>query len=158
MPWLAPRPPVPGFDGGTFLGRPGYDNLPGLGMWGGGMSGDRILDHITFPAQPFGGDPMGPGPPIRISGPTNLRFKPEGSGWRPPGLPPEVKWPPINQQTPPPLNQKLDVFPFSHSSEKQSPKDQSSEWPTWVAWETAFGLFALCVVIGIIYGRYGPIA
>jgi hypothetical protein len=63
----------------------------------------------------------------------------------------------MNQQTPPPLNQKLDVFPFSHSSEKQSSKDQSSEWPAWVLWETAFGLFALCFVIGIIYGRYGPV-
>ena len=53
---------------------------------------------------------------------------------------------------------KFDPGPFSRNfGEYQSSKPHKWVWPEWVCWQSALGLFALSLVIGLLYGRFGPV-
>jgi hypothetical protein len=132
--------------GQGYQGGPGSRGLDGLN---GNRPGPGIM----------GGDPMGSGPPFGGRELWRGRITPDQRGWKPPGIPDDIQVPQINQEAlrqemARSLNQRFDGFPFSGSrSEKRS-----SQWPAWVRWEGALGLFAASFVIGLLIGRFGKSA
>jgi len=125
-----------------YQGGPGSQGLDGLN---GNRPGPGIM----------GGDPLGPGLPFGRPGLPNLRDTPGNRDWwKPHGMPDEIKLPQINPESLRSLNPKFEGFPFS-GSKSEKPKDGSSDWPAWVRWESALGLFVASLVIGLLIGRFG---
>ena len=78
----------------------------------------------------------------------------QGPGPNPPGPPPQIDPEIFKRFTPP----RIDPIPYSpRLYENQASKTHEWVWPTWVCWQSALGLFALSLVIGFLYGRFGSV-
>jgi len=72
----------------------------------------------------------------------------------PPGPPPQIDPEVLKRLTIP----KFDPVPYPrHLGETPSSKPHEWVWPAWVCWQSALGLFALSLLIGFLYGRFGSV-
>jgi hypothetical protein len=84
----------------------------------------------------------------------------QGPGPNPPNLPPQFDPEIIKRLQPPKFDPgtlpRFDPGPYSlRLHENQLSKPHKWVWPEWVCWQSALGLFALSLVIGFFYGRFG---
>jgi hypothetical protein len=124
--------------------------MPGVGMLGGPQGLGMRGGPGGGSQPPFGGF-QGNGPPVGRQG--------IGPGSPQPGPGREFKPDVVNQEALSRLlNQKVDAGPFLRSPGATQPsKTHQWDWPAWVCWESALGLVAVCLVIGFLYGRFGPL-
>ena len=86
----------------------------------------------------------------------------QGPGPNPPNLPPQFDPEIIKRLQPPKFDPgtlpRFDPGPYSlRLHENQLSKPHKWVWPEWVCWQSALGLFALSLVIGFLYGRFGSV-
>jgi hypothetical protein len=94
------------------------------------------------PGQAPAGGPAAPAAP-RQPNIHDMLNKPQGPRVPPP--PPDLsKYPDFNKIILPPK------YP------DPTPPRKPVEWPSWVRWEYAAGLFGLCLIGGVLWGRFGP--
>jgi hypothetical protein len=134
-PRIGPQPPFGGFpNSGTLTGSPGAGTLPGPEIRPGGNSGTGMLGGPGVSPQPRFGGFQGSGAP---------KGQPiTGQNWPPPLLAENIK--------------PDTLIPEAARMFGRNQKAHRWEWPAWAGWQSALGLFAVCMVVGFFYGRFGP--
>jgi hypothetical protein len=138
---------------------PGITGLPGQGTLPGGFRGGG--DHVGGIGQigRIGG---------QIGGIGNIGPQPGQIPQMPPNRnPPGYHQPTIEELTqraaqqwalnPPPDFSKLPRTDPPKFPGADTPPRKPAELPSWVRWEYATGLFVVCLIGGLLWGRYGPL-